>query len=204
MRPSTIEKQKKIIEIATVLFLEQGYRDTSLDQIVQHCGGSKQTLYRYFSSKEGLFKAVLAHNLESLEGVFSFPEHPDHPVDACLVHFGLGYVKRLCSNPVLGLFRIVSADFHQDADITDFFLANGPENQHHHLASYLKSEGVTQQLTIPSANQACTHLLAMLKQNFFYLALLGKSLPDDEQLTLQIRQAVDAFIRIYHPTHIGR
>nr|WP_240775447.1 TetR/AcrR family transcriptional regulator [Photobacterium damselae] len=53
MRASTVEKKKKIIEVATELFIEHGYKDTSLDQIVAVCGGSKQTLYRYFGNKEG-------------------------------------------------------------------------------------------------------------------------------------------------------
>ena len=59
MRASTEKKRTRIIEVATELFIEQGYKDTSLDQIVAICGGSKQTLYRYFSNKEGLFVEVL-------------------------------------------------------------------------------------------------------------------------------------------------
>ncbi|MEF1243490.1 TetR/AcrR family transcriptional regulator, partial [Vibrio campbellii] len=51
MRASTEKKRTRIIEVATELFIEQGYKDTSLDQIVAICGGSKQTLYRYFSNK---------------------------------------------------------------------------------------------------------------------------------------------------------
>ncbi|TOP12200.1 transcriptional regulator, partial [Vibrio parahaemolyticus] len=41
MRISTEKKRIRIIEVATDLFIEQGYKDTSLDQIVAICGGSK-------------------------------------------------------------------------------------------------------------------------------------------------------------------
>ncbi len=54
MRPSTLKKQQKIIEVATKLFFEQGYPETSMDQIIEQCGGSKQTLYRYFGDKKGI------------------------------------------------------------------------------------------------------------------------------------------------------
>ncbi|WP_242551930.1 TetR/AcrR family transcriptional regulator [Photobacterium ganghwense] len=199
VRPSTVVKQQKILEVATILFLEQGYRDTALDQIVQRCGGSKQTLYRYFGCKEGLFKAVLAHNLESLEDVFDFSEKASLPVESCLVSFGQDYIHRLCTNPVLGLYRIVAADFHQHADITDFFLANGPDKKHQYLIAYLASDKVAQQLAILSPEQACCNLLALLKQDFFYTTLLGKPLPDKKCLDQQIRQSVSAFIRMYQP-----
>ncbi|WP_415228782.1 TetR family transcriptional regulator [Psychromonas sp.] len=35
------EKRTKIIEVATELFVERGYKDLSLDQIVAVCGGSR-------------------------------------------------------------------------------------------------------------------------------------------------------------------
>ena len=43
---------------ATELFLEHGYDAVSLDDIVQHAGGSKASIYKYFGNKEGLFKAI--------------------------------------------------------------------------------------------------------------------------------------------------
>lgn len=43
---------------ATELFLERGYDAVSLDDIVQHAGGSKASIYKYFGNKEGLFKAI--------------------------------------------------------------------------------------------------------------------------------------------------
>ena len=38
---------------ATELFLERGYDAVSLDDIVQHAGGSKASIYKYFGNKEG-------------------------------------------------------------------------------------------------------------------------------------------------------
>ncbi len=44
--------------VLTELFLERGYDAVSLDDIVQHAGGSKASIYKYFGNKEGLFKAI--------------------------------------------------------------------------------------------------------------------------------------------------
>jgi hypothetical protein len=45
-------------------FLERGYDAVSLDDIVHHAGGSKASIYKYFGSKEGLFKAICDYRRE--------------------------------------------------------------------------------------------------------------------------------------------
>lgn len=46
------------MEAATALFLQHGYQDTSMDQIAARAAVSKQTVYKHFSDKEELFRAV--------------------------------------------------------------------------------------------------------------------------------------------------
>ncbi len=49
-------KEKSILEIASRHFSFFGYRKTSLDDIVREARISKSTLYKYFKSKDALFK----------------------------------------------------------------------------------------------------------------------------------------------------
>lgn len=53
------EKQNSIVQAALVLFLKQGYGDTSMDAVSRQAGVTKQTVYRYYPSKETLFVAVM-------------------------------------------------------------------------------------------------------------------------------------------------
>jgi AcrR family transcriptional regulator len=48
-----------ILSTATRLFIEQGYAETSMEQIAASAGAGKQTLYRRYPGKEELFKAVI-------------------------------------------------------------------------------------------------------------------------------------------------
>jgi len=48
-----------ILDVATSLFLEQGYAATSLEAIASTAGVGKHTLYRRFSDKAALFAAVI-------------------------------------------------------------------------------------------------------------------------------------------------
>jgi AcrR family transcriptional regulator len=53
------ELVRHIVETATRLFIEHGYPATSIEQIAAAAGSGKQTIYRRFTSKEGLFTAVI-------------------------------------------------------------------------------------------------------------------------------------------------
>jgi AcrR family transcriptional regulator len=53
----------ELLDAALDLFVEKGFAATRVEQVAQHAGVSKGTLFLYFSSKEELFKAVVRHNL---------------------------------------------------------------------------------------------------------------------------------------------
>ncbi|HEY7486421.1 MAG TPA: TetR/AcrR family transcriptional regulator [Streptosporangiaceae bacterium] len=50
--------REQLIAIATRLFAERGYEDTSIEAVLQESGVSRGALYHHFSGKEGLFEAV--------------------------------------------------------------------------------------------------------------------------------------------------
>lgn len=63
-------KREHIIERATGLFLEQGFKGTSIDLVVTTCGVSKPTVYKHFPDKTVLMEAVMTHWLrDSLEPI---------------------------------------------------------------------------------------------------------------------------------------
>ena len=60
-RPSAgNQRREAIVEAAYTLFMERGYESVSMDHIIGIAGGSKATLYKFFGSKEGVLKAVIA------------------------------------------------------------------------------------------------------------------------------------------------
>jgi AcrR family transcriptional regulator len=50
-----------LIQAATAVFLEQGYRRTQMGDVAERLGVAKGTLYLYVESKEALLDAVLRH-----------------------------------------------------------------------------------------------------------------------------------------------
>ena len=198
MRASTKEKRTKILEVATKLFIEQGYKNTSLDQIVAICGGSKQTLYRYFSNKEGLFIEVLTHNIkDSVESVFQLSEKNNEPLQITLECFALNYLKGLCTNPLLGLFRIISADFNKHYLVSQQFWQTAPIRIHQYLIDFFQTSKACQSLQMDDADLACNQLLSLIKLDYHTKALLGLELPDDKELQQHVEKAVTTFLTLY-------
>ncbi len=55
---------------ANELFLQHGYDAVSLDDIVNHAGGSKASIYKYFGNKDGLFTAICDYRRELFLKIF--------------------------------------------------------------------------------------------------------------------------------------
>ena len=59
--------RERIIESAMHAFAEQGYHDTSMDDIVRRSGFSKGGIYFHFPGKEALFYALVNRLADALE-----------------------------------------------------------------------------------------------------------------------------------------
>ena len=61
-RPTAAELERRkirVIEVATELFVEKGYADTSLVDIARNAGVATRTLYQHFGDKEALLREVI-------------------------------------------------------------------------------------------------------------------------------------------------
>ena len=58
------ETKTKIFMVAARLIADKGYNGVSMREISEHSAVSKPTIYYYFGSKEGIYKALLRTGLE--------------------------------------------------------------------------------------------------------------------------------------------
>lgn len=61
--------KNKIMDSATILFNEQGYFQTSMDEIASHANVAKGSLYYHFKSKAELFTETVIDGINYLERV---------------------------------------------------------------------------------------------------------------------------------------
>lgn len=85
----------RILDMATSLFVAQGYSGISMREIAAACGLSKAGLYYHFKDKEGLFITILSENLAALENILDEAGQQPGPVRARVNFFVEAIFTRL-------------------------------------------------------------------------------------------------------------
>jgi AcrR family transcriptional regulator len=197
MRPSSLKKRQRYLEVATELFLEQGYEGTGLDQIIERCGGSKLTLYSYFGDKKGLLKAVVTELTEQLREVLSFEAVDGESLKNQLMMFAGSYLKFIYTPNLLKLSRLVMAQAQNDPELVDYFLERGASHSQKVLRDFLEQQSRLGLLNIDDAFLVCDQLLGALRGNRHIEAMFADRLPNEQEMTRYAEHAIDAFLRSY-------
>ncbi|MFN6980663.1 MAG: TetR/AcrR family transcriptional regulator [Brevundimonas sp.] len=126
VRVRTETKRLSIIQIAGEMFMANGFAAVSMAQIAAAVGGSKATLYGYFSTKEDLFAAFVVelgkeHFAELLEGL----KTEGGPLDR-LTSLGERYLKLALAPDIQRINRMVIAEAERLPHIGRLFFDNGP------------------------------------------------------------------------------
>ena len=85
--------QTRILDAAQQLFLERGFRSTSIDEIAEIAPASKPTIYAHFPGKEALFTAVVGRTLNGLTDFEGFTPQ-GRTVQDKLANLGTEIVQR--------------------------------------------------------------------------------------------------------------
>jgi AcrR family transcriptional regulator len=101
------ETRQALLRVARELFTEQGYAQTSTEQLVQQAGVTRGALYHHFDSKQALFEAVFIELEEEFIEIGARAMSPDAPVWDNLVAGCHAYLD-MCLRPEVG--RIVLLD----------------------------------------------------------------------------------------------
>ncbi|QKF63967.1 TetR/AcrR family transcriptional regulator [Campylobacter corcagiensis] len=110
-------RYNKVLNVGLELFLEKGYNDTSLNDIVERSGGSLSTIYKYFHNKEGLFKAIIANGInrfsDELEKNINLND--SLLLEEFLYKFGHSYFISIFSSKSIAFFKLVLSEcFNRD------------------------------------------------------------------------------------------
>jgi len=112
----------EILAAALEQFVERGYAATKLEDVARRAGITKGAMYRYYDSKEALFKAMV------LEMVVPHVEHFEREVSSSsasardlLTAFAHGWVERVYSSPVSGLAKLMVAEASNFPDLASFY-----------------------------------------------------------------------------------
>ena len=115
-------RPQELLDAALALFVEKGFAATRAEEVAQHAGVSKGTLYLYYPSKEELFKAVVRQNLTSLiaEGMEALAQHEGSSSD--LLAFLMNtWWERVGNTPAAGIHKIVLSEVRNFPELAQFY-----------------------------------------------------------------------------------
>jgi TetR/AcrR family transcriptional repressor of mexJK operon len=125
------EKQAQILAAAGTLFQQRGFEGTSTDAVAALAGVSKETLYRYYPSKERLLVAVMRDI--AVEGLFTgtppeLPPDADRPaLEQTLVSLAEAVLARIATPRYAALARLVLAEGGRRPELVELFRRLVPE-----------------------------------------------------------------------------
>nr|WP_320193162.1 TetR/AcrR family transcriptional regulator [uncultured Desulfobacter sp.] len=130
-------KIQRIHKAAQELFQSNGFIGTSMDKIAEQAHVTKQTVYRYFESKEALFKSALEAQRLAMNNDFLDALDLEDTTKA-LNTFAIGFVERHLSKAHLANIRLLVSEGPKVPEITRAFYAVGPTRTKTRLALFFK------------------------------------------------------------------
>lgn len=197
MRVKSEAKRLAILEAAKGVFLERGYVAASMAEVSARVGGSKQTLYSYFASKEDLFVAVMlekgAMQVEPLFDAF----HGSDDLAEAVRSFALEFIRFITTDEVIAFRRIVYAEGAR-SDLGRLFFENGPKRGWSRMAQDFERAMDEGRMRKADPWTAVTQFHALCEAGPVQRLLEGYvSSVSDEQKVATAAAAADTFIRAY-------
>jgi AcrR family transcriptional regulator len=197
MRVKSEEKRQAILDIAKSSFTQHGFEQTSMSAIAKELGGSKATLYNYFSSKEEIFAAVMESSAtEGIAAAFNNLS-ADKEIHDALTKFGNNYLSSILT-PELSAIKKMAIVESDRSDIGRQFYINGPKRGYQKVAEFLQSRMVMGELRTSEPFIAATQLKCLLEAELYEPYMLGViSTPSTPQIKEVVERAIRAFFAIY-------
>ncbi len=174
------ERQRRILDAAREVFLEQGFENASISEIMKRAGGSMSTLYRCFGNKLGLFEAMMQQATNDLFDSVDDRVIWDDGLERGLRRFGRRFIEQINRPNAIALFRLViSVNGADREDIQRIFYANGPGRVRARLTEFLRSQGELGRVKVDSYELAAGQFIELIKEPWHQQALFGVPYPPD-------------------------
>jgi TetR/AcrR family transcriptional regulator, mexJK operon transcriptional repressor len=194
-RPRRVARRQAFLQAAMSVFLEKGYANATLDDVIARSGGSRQTLYSLFGGKQGLFEALITERVGKIFAPFIAEHVLDRTPDEVLTDVGVRYLETVMTPDLLGLHRLVVAEGVFMKELAERFWEMGPAHTRALLADYFDQQNRRGILRLDNPEQAAQQFWGMLLGSFQLQCLLGlREAPGPEEIEAFVKSAVAWFL----------
>jgi AcrR family transcriptional regulator len=191
------ERRETILQIAHAAFLEDGYAATSMSAIAAKVGGSKATLYNYFSSKEDLFGAVIAERCRDFEEMLYDADLETQDFRKALTILGERAVRWMLRDDSIATYRLITAESARFPELGRAFYLAGPQKGKEMLAEFFGRAAERGHLKPGYMMAATVHFMALCKGELQHRKLWNIDTPTDKDIETTVATAVNVFLAAY-------
>jgi TetR/AcrR family transcriptional repressor of mexJK operon len=194
--PENNAKRTLILQIASKMFISQGYSSVSMDALAEAVPVSKRTLYNHFTDKRALFTAVMQqrcqHVFDQLEQTLYSEKTPRQALTA----LGKQFLTMVLEPDAINIYRTAITEAQAFPELGELFFESGPRRAARTLADYLKKLDAAHALTIPNPELAAHFFFSMIKSRPQMQCMLRiKTNLSKKEKDEIVHYAVDVFLK---------
>ncbi len=190
-----IERRLALLLSAYQLFLEKGYDAVSLDDIVQHAGGSKASIYKYFGNKDGLFTAICDYRREQFFKDICMPFDVEQSnLRSYLIQTLLNFQRHLVIPENAAFLRLIIEQTQRSPELALYIHEQGPKHIQNSIAYALTKAEQAGLIKCEQPLSSAKFYFGIIR-NYEWRVLMGIEIQENEQeITDYIQYCVDLFL----------
>lgn len=189
------EREQRIVSAALAELIEHGYDQVTMSAIAARAGASKETLYNWFGSKEGLFAALIEANADQSARRVEDALDADADARDTLVAYATGLLTLLTSAGSIALNRAAMSS----PELAEVLLVNGRHRVGPLVETYLTRLDDAGVIAVDEPGTAFELLYGLVVRDAQIRVLLGEAPPSPAAVAERAATAVDQFLRLTQP-----
>ncbi|NOE25503.1 TetR/AcrR family transcriptional regulator [Ruegeria sp. HKCCD6157] len=188
-------KRAQIIEAAVAEFQEKGFAAASMDRISARAEVSKRTLYKYFESKENLFRSIVVELSNRFAEVLEIRYEKGRDIRTQLTELAWAEGRILMRPDVIAMARMVISETLRNPTLAAE--AQGKLDKTATFIAMLKDAAEDGQLRIDDPERAGREFIGLIKARAFWPMLFTGGVLSEAEMTETIESSVQMVMSRY-------
>lgn len=188
-------KRAQIIEAAVAEFQEKGFAAASMDRISARAEVSKRTLYKYFESKENLFRSIVVELSGRFAEVLEIRYEKGRDIRTQLTELAWAEGRILMRPDVIAMARMVISETLRNPTLAAE--AQGKLDKTATFIAMLKDAAEDGQLRIDDPERAGREFIGLIKARAFWPLLFTGGALSEPEMTETIESSVQMVMSRY-------
>ena len=197
MRKKTAARREALLTPALEVFREVGYDAASMSIIAARVGGSKATLYSYFSSKEELLLAAMHYSAQALgQNIMAFIGTTGD-LKRQLERFAQSLLAVLNDENTLRLIRVAISASGQSQQISKRFFDLGTEVVWQKMSDFMAQQIAAGKLRDEDPHVLAIHLRSLCEMDLMCHLMRAQKLSTQKQIAEKASLIIELFLRCH-------